>query len=440
MRLGESWLPSSSDEEKAKPIAASDGEGAVRIGLLGQFGSGNSGNDGSLEAMVDFLRRAHPDAELVCICSRPDIVTQELAIEARGLGAGHRGGRALARANRLLLGAPQRLLNLTEALRGTRGLDWLIVPGTGILDDFQENPFGWPFMLWRWCVAARLNGVRIALVSIGAGPIHHPLSRRFMVSAARLASYRSYRDTLSREYMRKLRLDTSRDAVFPDLAFGLPAPLPASVAPRRNLIVGLGVMSYRGWLKSAEGGESIHELYLTKLARFALKVLDDGHHLRLLTGDKGDLPAVEAFHRRLSRLSSRNLQICVTSEPTTSLSDLMRQLQETDIVVASRYHNVVCALKLGIPTISLSYASKNDVLMRECGLGDFCQHIESFDVGVLAGQFGKLLAKREECAARLNGSLAGIARELSRQESLLSATLGRRAFAAPVATLAASVE
>ena len=35
----------------------------MKIGLLGQFGSGNSGNDGSLEAMVRFLREARPEAE-----------------------------------------------------------------------------------------------------------------------------------------------------------------------------------------------------------------------------------------------------------------------------------------------------------------------------------------------------------------------------------------
>ena len=42
---------------------------AKRIGLFGLFGSGNIGNDGSLEAMLAFLRSALPDAKLVCVCS-----------------------------------------------------------------------------------------------------------------------------------------------------------------------------------------------------------------------------------------------------------------------------------------------------------------------------------------------------------------------------------
>src|SRR5690606_2129021 len=35
-----------------------------RIGVFGLFGCGNAGNDGSLEAMLLFLRRVRPDAEL----------------------------------------------------------------------------------------------------------------------------------------------------------------------------------------------------------------------------------------------------------------------------------------------------------------------------------------------------------------------------------------
>jgi len=398
----------------------------MRIGLLGQFGSGNSGNDGSLEAMVRFLRRAHPDADLVCICSNPAVVADNLGIDATSVGAVMPDGRAFARMNGLLLGVPRRLLSLAEAFRRTRDLDWVVVPGTGILDDFRENPFGWPFVLWRWCAAARLNGARIAFVSIGAGPIRHPLSRRLMKWAAGLASYRSYRDKISRDFMAGIGLDVRQDSVVPDIVFGLPLPQPQAIIPRRSLTVGIGVMSYRGWSKKGTGGEYIYETYLKKLARFALRLLEDGHHLRLLTGDKGDGPAIQDFFRHLARLSPRRFQTCITTETALSLAELMRQMQETDIVIASRYHNIVCALKLGIPTISLSYAEKNDAIMAECGLGDLCQHIEAFDVGILAGQFRRLVADREAYASRVRQSVMNIVESVSRQETWLSGSLLER--------------
>ena len=53
-----------------------------RIGFFGLFGSGNFGNDGSLEAMIGLVRRKCPDARLVCFCDGPERVQKRLGIEA----------------------------------------------------------------------------------------------------------------------------------------------------------------------------------------------------------------------------------------------------------------------------------------------------------------------------------------------------------------------
>ena len=70
----------------------------------------------------------------------------------------------------------------------------IVVPGTGMLDDFGERWRDMPYHLFRWGLACRMARTPFAFVSIGAGPIHHPLSRWLMRSAAAMARYRSYRD------------------------------------------------------------------------------------------------------------------------------------------------------------------------------------------------------------------------------------------------------
>lgn len=52
----------------------------AKIALFGLFGCGNLGNDGSLEAMIEFLRHHRPDADLVCICDNPEEVTRKFGI------------------------------------------------------------------------------------------------------------------------------------------------------------------------------------------------------------------------------------------------------------------------------------------------------------------------------------------------------------------------
>ena len=61
----------------------------------------------------------------------------------------------------------------------------------------------------------------------------------------------------------------------------------------------------------------------------------------------------------------------VVAEHAQSLTEVMQQISETELLVATRFHNVVCGLMMGRPVISLSYARKNDVLLADMGLGAF---------------------------------------------------------------------
>ena len=199
---------------------------APTIGLFGYFGVGNSGNDGTLEAMLAFLRRARPNARLVCICPCPHVVGARYGVPTIGMGRPRRasGRRTRSLGARVLLGLPRRAADWLYVLRHSRGLDVLIVPGTGALDDFGTGPRGVPVALLSWCTATKLGGAKLGFVSVGAGPIHHPLSRWLMRTAAALANYRSYRDADSKRFMERIGLRRSEDRVFPDLAFRLPEP------------------------------------------------------------------------------------------------------------------------------------------------------------------------------------------------------------------------
>jgi polysaccharide pyruvyl transferase WcaK-like protein len=366
----------------------------MKIGLFGLFGCGNTGNDASLEAMILFLRRAMPQAELVCLCPNPEIVSKTFGIAAVNLNWRAADHSIAAMLDKMMAGIPRRVLGFTHAFNEMASFDILIVPGTGFLDDFQDGPFGWPLVILRWFAAAKLSGSRIAMVSIGAGPIRHPLSRRLMKAAARMADYRSYRDDESREFMAGLNLDVSDDPVYPDVVFSLPVPAIAQTEDASHLTVGVGVMSYFGWSKYGGKGEAIYQTYLDLLAEFVDWLLSRGFGVRLVTGDDADWHAVTDLRQRIAR-QRRSLAVGqLEAEKGSTLQDLMTQLAGTDMAVVTRFHNVVAAIKLGLPLISLGYSSKNDNLMAEAGLGAFCQSVESLDLDLLKHQFDELLAQR----------------------------------------------
>jgi polysaccharide pyruvyl transferase WcaK-like protein len=391
----------------------------MKIGLLGQFGSGNTGNDGSLEAMLDFLRASKPDAELLCICSNPKAVTEKYKVEAISIGGLVAKGLWFNRVNQLFADIPRRMASLYSVLTGVRGVDLLIIPGTGILDDFQETAFGWPFVVFRWCLAARLRNARVAFVSIGAGPIEHRLSRWFLTSAARMAKYRSYRDDFSREYMKGVGLDVSQDPRYPDIAFRLPLPSSAPARDMTRATVGVGIMDYHGWSKINADGETIYQNYIGKLTKFICWLVEEGHNVRLLTGDLRDWKAVDDVLAGIASSGPAFASDRIALGHGHSLHELMDEIGQTDIVVVSRYHNVVCALKLGRPTISLSYNQKNDYLLAQFEQAHYCQHIETFDVETLKHQTRQILNDIDAVQRQIAESNASVQDKLSEQEEVL---------------------
>lgn len=395
---------------------------AQTIGLLGLFGHGNFGNDGSLEAMVAFLRRVRPQADLVCICSGTEMVERTYGLRTVAINWPRPSNSIVRAIDTALLRVPSGFYQLIQKINFVRKADVIIVPGTGILDDFGERPLnGTPATLFIWSLLARLFGTKFAFVSVGAGPIYHPLSRWLFKSAARMARYRSYRDRYSKDFMTSIDIDTRDDPQFPDLAFALPIPEETArkKARERPFTVGVGIMSYYGWRGDVSTGAKVHEKYMAEISRFVRWLLDSGYHVRLLMGASDDKPAVEEVLKLATADCPKLFCDRVIAEDARSLSDVMRQIAETDIVISSRFHNLVCALKLGLPTISISYAKKNDELLREVGLSEFCQNIEAIDADLLIQQFSKMIAERKKYMQTVVAATATYQRELQHQESLL---------------------
>jgi len=419
--------PFSTSEDLQCRVVTSSAK-APTIALFGNFGSNNSGNEGSLLTMVEFLRRARPDARLFCVCAHPSVVWSTLGIPAIAIRGPSRVTEIPNRALRIPARALGKIRDFARAFREIRRADVMIVPGTGILDDFGEPPQGIPLDIFTWCLAARISGKKLAFASVGAGPIGHRVSRWLMVTAAKLAHYRSYRDIPSKVFMENAGLNVAHDAVYPDVVFKLAPPAVSArpVSETGALTVGVGVMKYKGWYGFAEGGQAIFDTYLDKLARFVLHLLKSGHRIKLLTGETTDMEAVDALLARLCSSAAGRLPERVSTGQSDSLHSLMEQISETDIVVATRFHNIVCALKMEKPVISLGYSEKNDALLAEMGLGEYCQHVDDFDVDMLIAHFERAVGASREIKSVIRTRNLAFSKLLDLQfERLLSEILPR---------------
>lgn len=388
-----------------------------RIGLFGLLGSGNIGNDGSVEAVLAFLRAEHPTARLSFMCAGAEEVARRYGHPAIRLhwnrGEYHTAGSVPAMVSKAL----GKIVDIFRTMRWVRGRDVVIVPGMGVLEaTLHLRPWGFPYSLFLLSLSGRLFGTKIALVSVGADTEGRRSVRWLFTMAARLAHYRSYRDEFSREALASAGVDVSRDQVYPDLAFSLPVP---ALAPTDARIVGLGVMLYRGAHTDRAAGDEIYASYVAKMTSFAAWLVGRGYRIRLLTGDDQDASVADEIMHNLGTPA-------VTAERLTSLDDLMRQVGGADLAVVTRYHNVVCALKMAVPTVSIGYAAKNDVLMTELGLGRYCQPIRDLDVAELEAQFADLESRRNELSQALRHGTAGMSHRLDEQFAALTDLIARR--------------
>ncbi|MEU1375031.1 polysaccharide pyruvyl transferase family protein [Streptomyces triculaminicus] len=384
----------------------------VRVGVFGLLGSGNLGNDGSLEAVLGYLRAEHPEAVVDALCGGPEAVAARYRIPATRLHWYRGEYRTASHAGAIAGKGLGKLVDVFRTTAWVRRHDVVIVPGMGVLEaTLPLRPWGFPYSLFLLCATGRLLGTRVALVGVGAAPIGDRPTRALVRWSARLATYRSYRDTLSRDAMREMGVDTARDEVHPDLAFALPTPPPG---PTGRVCV--GVMDFHGGNDDRDRAEEIHRRYLEGTTRFVRALVEEGGQVRLLTGDACDAPVVAAI---LDAVDSP----LVTAAETASLADLMKEMAAADTVVATRYHNLVCALKVGTPTLALSYAAKSDALMDRMGLGAYCHPAREVDADRLLEQFRELEKRSAELRRTLTERNEDAARQLAQQFAALTRSL-----------------
>jgi polysaccharide pyruvyl transferase WcaK-like protein len=400
-------------------------ETPVRVGVFGLLGSGNLGNDGSLEALIGYLRAEHPEAAVDALCGGPEAVSARYGIPATRLHWYRGEYRTASRAGAIAGKGLGKLVDAFRTAAWVRRHDVVIVPGMGVLEaTLPLRPWGFPYALFLLCASGRLSGTRVALVSVGAATIGNRPTRALVRWSARLATYRSYRDAPSRDAMRAMGVDTSRDEVYPDLAFSLPAPQASTPPgpsgppgpPRPPGPVCVGVMAFHGGNDDRARAEEIYRRYLDGTTRFVRALVEDGRSVRLLSGDGVDEPVVAAI------LDAVDSPLVTAAEPA-SLADLMKETTAADTVVATRYHNLICALKAGTPTLALSYAAKSDALMARMGLAEYCHPAREVDADRLLEQFRALEKRSAELRQTLTERNQVVTRQLEHQFAALTAAL-----------------
>lgn len=397
-----------------------------KIIFFGHFGTLNFGNESTFEAILYHLRRFLADVEVGCVCSGPEALAAAHSIEAVAISSmvvkpSRLRNPVVRFLRKVFVGIPVELYRWLEVFKTLKGTDTFMVPGTGLLTDAYGLSRWGPYNLFKWTAIAKLRGCKVLFVSVGAGPIYGVLGRWLVRSALALADFRSYRDRSSLEWVKQIGLRVSCDRIYPDLVFSLPeTKIPR--ATRKNgdrCVVGIGLMEYAGRYSVPNPSDETYPSYLETLVLFVKWLVAHEYNVRLLMADDQDWLTAREFKSLLKTRVPGLDEHRIADDPAECVGQLLSQLAATDLVVATRFHNILFALLLEKPVISISFHHKCSSLMREMGLSEYCHDINELSGHGLIESFHALENDAEKLKLTIRTKVRGSRMALDEQYNLI---------------------
>jgi len=432
-RMRTKHLASNCDDAPGRRTSRARG---ITVALLGPFGYGNLGDAAIQDAAIAQLQSRRPDIKLVGVSLRPldtvarhgletfayDTRAHKALCDSSSAGKAECAGNARRpRSYGKLTSSPRlsRYAWFFDELRHAvyifsvlRDIDVLLMSGGGQLDDFWGGPAEHPLSLFKWSILARLQGTRVAYLSVGVGSVARKSSRWLLRLALSAATYRSYRDEGSKHLVRNAIGLKSDDPVVPDLAFALPLETVGKPRARcdsggERLTIAIGPIPYcdpRTW---PEKDSARYLKYVSLMGETCAHLLHEGHRLKFIVGEEGhDPPVIRDVIDFVSRSSAALLTEATCQVPRiASVNDLVSAISDSHLVISSRFHGVLLSLLLEKPVLALSYERKVSQLMADLHLDRFAIEIETCDLESVRLLMGNLIAQRTTVATGLAATI-----------------------------------
>lgn len=258
-------------------------------------------------------------------------------------------------------------------LRGSRAV---VVAGGGQLNADWGGDFGQPLTLALWALAAQVRRVPFVVLSVGAGRLERPWSRRFVKAALSRAAHVSVRDAKTRDLVE--RIDGREPHLAPDLAFlrtiddqSRRRSDPNTQPPADEIgVVGISPMAYAkpGTWPVAE--PAVYDRICEAMALAGSAWLRQGAELILFTTCSMDVATAQEVKERILVLAPE-YGTAVRMESPDAPEVVLSVLADVDVVVAARLHGVILSQIAGKPVIAIAHHWKVSEQMSMTGHEEF---------------------------------------------------------------------
>ncbi len=412
------------------------------VAVIGNYGNRNLGDEATLAALIHQIQLHCPHATVYCLSVDPEdtrirhtvlavpsfpITRQppsnhEQLSDSRSSSKTHQVAilsrhrlvcllkanyplfiliRTLRHLFRKTIGIPRAVFHevpfLIQSLKTLRKADLLIIGGGGQLTDQFGGVWGRPFLLFKWLLISKVAGIRLIIVSTGAGPLHSFLSRLIVRTIVTHAEFRSFRDQGSIHLMKLIGIQ-GISYHYPDLAYALPqknfSPLPRGHEHQR--IVGINPFPYHDSRYVSEGDYALYRAYLTTLSAFMSWLIQNNYRVLLFpTQLRADTLVIRDLMDLLAQTQAPVIDKTVFCPSISTVDDLIACISTTDLVVASRFHGILLSFLAGKPVLALSNHPKMEALMTEMRQSEYVLSLRNIGLDSLILQFTRLEANAD---------------------------------------------
>lgn len=439
---------------------------STRIGIFNPCGTGNLGDEATVAALIQNLKKLLPRLDICCFSTNPAdtrerhgvnafpvrlILKSSLANELRNAsGPAPNSGRppglldrikALLKSMPLLFTAAKLLWKSWRTLvrpflelsfwiycfKRLKNLDYFIIAGSGQLSDHFGGVMGYPYMIFTWSLIAKANYARLVFLSVGAGPLSSPLSRFLIKTCLHWSDFRSFRDGASKKLVERLGVN-GNNLVFPDLAHSLQIELPAGVSSQLCLgrpRVGINPFPHYDPRYWPIGDRSKYQDYILRLSSFVRWLLDNDYPIILFpTQLRADPRVIQDLKKSLKDNGAADVIDKIAEPNIHTLEDLFVQLSKMDIVVATRFHGILFSFLMNKPVLGISNHHKMAEIMIAMGQQEYLLDINSFDLGAITQRFLAIEANREAIQSQIEEKIEVFRNSLKEQYLALLSLLG----------------
>lgn len=378
----------------------------MRIGIVGNYGNNNNGDEAILLGIITQLT-THFDIttkDITVFSNNPEQTKERYGVESYPLY--YKKGSIVK--------------TFAETVKQSRKivnkLDVVIIGGGGILMDLykREAP-----LYGTYGILGKMGGAKVVVYGCGAGPLTSSVGKFFIKRLAAVADSISVRDPESKALLESVGV-TKKVEIIGDPAFTLTTEKKHKLTNKIEKI-GVTAVPYYNIKYWPEADEAKYQAYVQGMAKNLDELVAKKNVQVTFFSTKypQDVWVTKDIYEAM-----QNKQGVVVNEEHLSPAQLIDVCGEMDVVIGTRLHSIILSLDAETPVIGVGYHHKVAHFMQMVGKADQCLSIS--DISDSSQHFLNIVEKMnnnwEEVqleANRISGELKEKAAKGLKQLSML---------------------